>query len=141
MYPLNPLSQALGTAYDWFQSYLQNRAQQVECGGVLSSAKPILSGVPQGSIQGPLLFLVYAKDFPNFLNIAQALMFANDTSRLFSSNNYETLFNTTDKELSNVRNWLVENKSLTVAKTKYVVFQTPHYPEPPFGTSLLKKIT
>ena len=112
-----------GTTYDWFQSYSQNRAQQVECGGVLSSAKPILSGVPQSSILGSLLFLVYVTDFPNCLNIAQALMFANDTTILFLSNNYETLFNTTNKELSNVSNWLVKNKlSLNFAKAKYVVF-------------------
>ena len=93
-----------GTAYDWFQSYLQNRAEQVDCGEVLSSAKSILSGVPQGSILGPLLFLVYVNDFPNCLNIAQALMFADDTTILFPSNNYETLFNSTDKELSIVSN-------------------------------------
>ena len=110
-----------GTAHNWFYSYLHNRTQQVECGGVLSSTKSILSGVPQGSILGPLLFLIYVNSLPTCLNCGQALMFADDTTLLFSSRSYDSSFNMANSNLENVQEWLIANKlSLNVAKTQYI---------------------
>ena len=125
-----------GSAHNWFHSYLHNRTRQVECVGVLSSTKSILSGVPQGSILGPLLFLMYVNDLPTSLNGGQALMFADDTTLLFSSRSYDSLFNMANSNLENVQEWLIANKLfLNVAKTKYIVFHTPHGREPPCDAS------
>ena len=64
----------------WFHSYLDHRAQKCSVNGSLSNASTLDCGVPQGSIIGPLLFLIYINDLPNCLSTASARMFADDTS-------------------------------------------------------------
>ena len=67
-------------ALRWFQSYLSDRSQKCSVNGHLSTASPITCGVRQGSILGPLLFLVYINDLPNCLEKASQRMYADDTS-------------------------------------------------------------
>ena len=64
----------------WFNSYLSERKQQCWVNGHLSSPKTIKCGVPQGSILGPLLFLIYINDLPNCLKHSNPRMFADDTN-------------------------------------------------------------
>ena len=73
-----------GVALLWFQSYLSNRMQYVSINGNNSEYKSVESGVPQGSILGPLLFLIYINDFPKSSNFFKFNLFADDSTLSFS---------------------------------------------------------
>ena len=68
-----------GILWKWFESYLSNRSQCVSINNSLSNCLPVLSGVPQGSILGPLLFLVYINDLPSVISSSNTFIFADDT--------------------------------------------------------------
>ena len=69
-----------GGALDLIKSYLSNRQQTVKIDGDMSSVLPVTCGVPQGSILGPLLFLVYINDLPKALKFSKPIMYADDTN-------------------------------------------------------------
>ena len=109
----------------WFSNYLTNRFQYVSLGTFHSKMLPILCGVPQGSILGPLLFLLYINDMPNCTNFF-TLLFADDTTLQLTSNNTDTLFQLANTELTKVNDWFSRNAlTLNVKKTKYILFHTP----------------
>ena len=74
-----------GKCNNWFRSYLTGRRQYVSLNGKTSDLKEIFHGVPQGSVLGPLLFIIYINDLPNSLIFGTATLFADDTCILFSS--------------------------------------------------------
>jgi len=76
-----------GKAYDWFQSYLSNREQFVDIDGYKSDSLSITCGVPQGSILGPLLFLLYINELPNTSKLLSFHLFADDTNIYCSRKN------------------------------------------------------
>ena len=103
----------------WFNSYLAERRQQSLVNGYLSSAKTIKCGVPQGSILGPLLFLIYINDLPNCLKHSNPRMFADDTNITTSSKSITKLVQFVNTDLDNLNDWLLANKlSLNVTKTE-----------------------
>ena len=106
----------------WFQSYLSNRTQRCNVNGNLSTASTVTCGVPQGSILGPLLFLMYINDLPNCLQVAAPRMFAHDTSITLSAKTVANLKLAVTSELNNLTCWLRANKlSLNVAKTELMI--------------------
>ena len=113
-----------GIANGWFHSYLNNRTQYVEINGIKSSIKNITHGVPQGSVLGPILFLLYINDLPNAIDIFSSL-FADDTIFAHSDSNLNRLEERVNMELEKSKLWFQANKlSLNVAKTKFMVFRT-----------------
>ena len=99
------------------RSYLSNRIQAVSVNCKMSSFKPITCGVPQGSILGPLLFLICINNLPNAL-LNQPRLYADDTSLLISNPNIEDLNAKSKTELHNCKIWMDLNKlSLNINKT------------------------
>ena len=107
---------------DWFASYLSNRSQCVEVDGIRSDFLPITCGVPQGSILGPLLFLLYINDMSISLN-CQLSLYADDSALFFAHKDASVIAERLSTELSNCKRWLVDNKlSLHVGKTECLLF-------------------
>ena len=114
-----------GTPLQWFKQYLENREQYVNYKNISSNVLPISCGVPQGSILGSLLFLIYINDLPRVSSIIKFIMFADDTSLLISGKDPVMLQNIINQELDKVANWLYANKlSLNIEKTNFIIFKS-----------------
>ena len=112
-----------GNAYEWFKSYLTGRVQYVTYNRVQSSPKLITCGVPQGSILGLLLFLIYINDLPNVCDNTMPFLFADDTNLFISGENSQKLYEAANNDLNAIAEWLKVNRlSLNVKKTHYMVF-------------------
>ena len=79
-----------GKTLNWFKSYLTNRKQFVNFQGTESLTEYVIWGVPQGSILGPLLFIIYINDLPNVTNKLVPILFADDTTLLIEGSNQYT---------------------------------------------------
>ena len=114
-----------GNVLHWFESYIKGRSQYVTVNGHSSEILPITCGVSQGSVLGPLLFLIYVNDLPNVSRVFTFYLFADDTSIHFDSDNLITLQKIVNRELHKVRKWLEANTlSLNIRKTNYVIFHS-----------------
>lgn len=116
-----------GNAHRLIHNYLRNRSQKVKIidkeGKVISNGKTITCGVPQGSVLGPLLFLIYVNDLKNVSASFKTITFADDTNLFLSHRNLTELCNLANKELSKVEDWFACNQlSLNVAKTSYQLY-------------------
>ena len=112
-----------GIPKKWFKSYLTDRQQIVCINEKLSSKLTVDCGVPQGSVLGPILFLLYINDIANSLLKSKCLLFADDTSLFHSSKNIQQLESTLNNDLNNIQEWLLCNKlSLNVSKSSCVTF-------------------
>ena len=116
-----------GIANSWFHSYLTNRKQYVSISGNDSSLSKIDLGVPQGSVLGPLLFLIYINDLHCAIKYSKARHFADDTNLLLINNSLKQLKKQLNIDLKLLTNWLKANKiSLNSSKTELILFKSPN---------------
>jgi len=114
-----------GVELELLKNYLVKRYQYTDIDGFISEFAEILAGVPQGSVLGPLLFLIYINDFPCATNF-QSFLFADDTSLFMSGNNLKSLQIQAQAELYKVEEWFKANKmQLNSKKTRFIVFNLP----------------
>ena len=113
-----------GVSLNWFKTYLLGRTQSTYVNGSLSSIKTVSCGVPQGTVLGPLLFLLYINDIPNSVKNSHIKLFADDSNLFIIGNNLLTLIDVANHELSCLTLWLNSNKLyLNYDKTNYMLFK------------------
>ena len=117
-----------GTVLSWFEDYLRNRQQYVIFKSKKSNISTVKCGVPQGSILGPLLFLIYMNDIVNASPLLTYVLFADDTNVFYSHTDFNILITTLNLELNKLSSRFKSNKlSLNINKTNYVYFKNIHF--------------
>ena len=118
----------------WFSSYLRDRKQRVKFRNAISSEKTINIGVPQGSILGPLLFLIYFQDICMASDIGREILFADDATVYESGYNVFHIINSLNEKLFAISQWLLANRlSANAIKSDGMIFakNNIYYPLPP----------
>jgi hypothetical protein len=112
-----------GVMHNWIKDYLTNRHQFTVVNGVSSEPKVITCGVPQGSVLGPLFFLIYINDISNAVEGSRLRLFADDTNLFLSDTNLTELEVRANSCLKKMEDWFLANRlSLNASKTSYSLF-------------------
>ena len=120
-----------GITLKWFTSYLSNRHQYTVFKSSSSRINNLTCGVPQGSILGPLLFLIYINDIVNNLTHSNAIIYADDTNLIFHDKDLNKVIDSMNAELNAIETWFNANMlSININKTSYVIFHPKNKPIP-----------
>ena len=112
-----------GTALKWFESYLSSRQQFVSTDGADSTPRAIQYGVPQGSILGPLLFIIYINDLPNMSDLAKFILYADDANIIVTGNSEEEVQAKLQYITTLLIKWVdINGLALNLKKTHFMVF-------------------
>jgi len=123
-----------GGALRLFNSYLSERFQRVKINGTLSDPCIVRMGIPQGTVLGPILFLIYINDLYSYSATSDIISYADDTAILYSAKDWDAAKNMAEKELSKIKEWLDGNfLTLNVAKTKFLTFSIFQSRQPNFN--------
>ena len=115
-----------GIANEWFKTYLTNRKQFVSINGFDSDVKILRHGVPQGSVLGPLLFILYINDFHFAIKYSNVYHFADDTNLLHINESFKKTQKYLNFDLKFLQKWLLANKiSLNCDKSQLIFFHKP----------------
>ena len=116
-----------GRNYAWIKSYLSNRLQYIQVDENCRTEYCVVKcGVPQGSILGPLVFLLYVNDLKDAFSVLDPTMFVDDTNLFYTHSYIQKLFSMMNEELASINQWFTSNKlSLDGKKTKYSCFHKP----------------
>ena len=126
-----------GCAHKWFTSYLTGREQFVTYNGVKSHNQFIKCGVPQGSILGPLLFLLYINDLASVCQYTFPILFADDSNLFIGGNDADLTMETLNTELKEISIWLKANKlTLNIKKTHFMIFSSKNKPHPDMNINI-----
>ena len=113
-----------GSVLEWFRSYIKNRKHYVSFMNMKSEVMNIEDGVPQGSVLGPLLFLLYINDLPSCIQHSKVILFADDTTIYSSSQDLKNLHNNVNLDLVHLVDWFRANKlSLNASKSDYILIK------------------
>ena len=108
---------------DWLKDYLRNRKQQVMAKNCISASLDVKQGIPQGSIIGPIMYIIYTNDISNIIKHSRVTLYADDTVLYSKSKNLVTANKNMQKDLNALENWCLENKIfINTMKTKFMLF-------------------
>uniref|UniRef100_A0A672FS48 Reverse transcriptase domain-containing protein n=1 Tax=Salarias fasciatus TaxID=181472 RepID=A0A672FS48_SALFA len=112
-----------GIVLDWLRNYIKNRQQFVQLKDFKSPELNITYGVPQGSVLGPKLFIMYINDIGKVSDILSPVVFADDTNIFCTGDDLQQMMDIVSQELSKLKSWFNRNKlSLNSEKTKFMLF-------------------
>lgn len=130
-----------GNALKMFESYLSNRMQVVKIENTQSKTEPLTCGVPQGSILGPLLFLIYINNVHELSLNGDITLYADDTCLFYFGASIHTILSHAQKDLNNLFSWFQHNLlTINISKTCYIIFKAKNKPIPNYDPPKINNV-